>query len=73
MLKELARGPRGEDELFLYLKGEVSPQSVIRALDALAKNGLVRDTGRRSEVWRQGKRCWIWELVPDNEAVQETI
>lgn len=67
VLEELARGPRGEDQLFAQLKGEVTPQRVIRALEALAKNGLARDTGRRSEIWRNGSRCWIWESTPESE------
>lgn len=68
VLAALANGPRSEDELFVQLKGDMTPQRIDRAMDALAKNGYVRDTGRRSKVWRNGGRCWVWELVTDAEA-----
>lgn len=63
----LANGPRGEDDLFRYSQAELTPQRVARALETLAKNGLVRDTGRRTDTWGPDGRRWIWELVPAPE------
>lgn len=53
-----------EHQLLVRLVGDVTARGIASAIDALARNGVVVDTGERG-AWTQRGRLIVWRAVAD--------
>ena len=57
-------GPLDEQQLLVRLVGEATARGIASAIDTLARNRVVIDTGERAG-WHKGRRMIVWRAVAD--------